>query len=140
MRRWQYIPSALVLGLSTMALAQSPGASPAPNAVGTGVPNPPTLSSSDAADAGANKLGEAADARKLIGKTVQTPTGESLGKVSDVLVDQSHGNEYAIITYGQRTLCCDSARACTLHDEKRRSAPRTRTAGERASSRRSGLA
>jgi sporulation protein YlmC with PRC-barrel domain len=44
----------------------------------------------------------ATDARKLVGKTVQTASGEKLGKVSDVLVDETQGGQYVLISYGNK--------------------------------------
>jgi sporulation protein YlmC with PRC-barrel domain len=57
----------------------------------------------------------ATDARKLVGKTVQTSTGEKLGKVSDVMVDESQGGEYLLISYGDnRFAAVPAARARSM--------------------------
>jgi sporulation protein YlmC with PRC-barrel domain len=57
---------------------------------------------SAATSADASKPASAADARKLVGKTVQTASGETLGKVSDVLVDEGQGGQYVLIAYGDK--------------------------------------
>jgi sporulation protein YlmC with PRC-barrel domain len=70
----KFLATVLLMGLSTVALAESPASS--------------------------NKT--ATEARQLVGKSVQTPAGEKLGTVKDVMLDESQNSEYAIITYGEQ--------------------------------------
>jgi sporulation protein YlmC with PRC-barrel domain len=105
MRTSRYLASAVLLGLSAVALAQAPG---------------PAQSSPQSSEAAAKNQGDASiEARKLIGKTIQTPAGESLGKVSDVLLDEAQGRSYVIVAYGQRRFAAiplDRARAMVRKD------------------------
>jgi sporulation protein YlmC with PRC-barrel domain len=86
----RYLAVAVSLVLTPAAFAQNqtpePRHEPAANAATSSDAKPPT----------------AADARKLVGKTVQTASGETLGKVSDVLVDEGQGGQYVLIAYGDK--------------------------------------
>jgi sporulation protein YlmC with PRC-barrel domain len=60
------------------------------------------FSAANAADSPSSFSKKASDARELVGKTVQTDSGEVLGKVNDVTVDETQGKSYAIISYGKQ--------------------------------------
>lgn len=101
MTKLQVSAALAALGLAGAAIAQSPPPADSPppeQRPATQRPQPEQPGGGSAG--GAFKMSDQHRTSKIVGQEVQTPTGDSLGKVEELVLDRTGQVTHAIISYG----------------------------------------